>query len=338
QRKFDLQKQLEALEQDIQRVAQQYRSQTPGASEQLNKALAEEQGKQTSARLSYGAEAILAGEGPRLAATETVTTSALRDLQRDTEAAAQQANEEAVAGQGKSADPNAELVAKLQSLRRQLSDLTQPPQQQQLPGPGQNGQQQAQNAQNGNGQQPGQGQQGQQQGQGQQAGNGNGQANAAGGNQFGGAFGSNYGAFGPGGPRGWYDPRRGGIWDPRNAALWQNPQTVQQARDQLSEASRELLTLGSQLRNQGVSEEELKAIRELGEALRAGLGGNPDLIPSEFQKLVNLTDQLELKLTANDNGERASVRSQAPAHVTEGFEDAVAEYFRRLSRGNQPQP
>ncbi|HUL82045.1 MAG TPA: hypothetical protein VL131_07880, partial [Gammaproteobacteria bacterium] len=100
QRKFDLQKQLEALEQDIQRVAQQYRSQTPGASEQLNKALAEEQGKQTSARLSYGAEAILAGEGPRLAATETVTTSALRDLQRDTEAAAQQANEEAVAGQG----------------------------------------------------------------------------------------------------------------------------------------------------------------------------------------------------------------------------------------------
>src|SRR5262252_8704619 len=123
-------------------------------------------------------------------------------------------------------------------------------------------------------------------------------------------------------------PRRGGVWDPRNRGLWQNPDNVQQARDQLSEASRDLLTLGSRLRDQGVSEEELKAIRELGEALRAGLGGNPDLLPSEFQKLVNLADQLELKLTANSDGERASVRTQAPPQIAEGFEDAVAEYFR----------
>ena len=339
QRKYALQKQLEALEQDLQRIAQQYRSQTPVASEDLSKALTDEQGKQTSARLGLGAEAILGGAGPQVAATEAVTTSALRDLQRSTEQAAQHANEEAVAGQGSKTDPNAELVAKLQSLRRQLADLTQPPQQQQLPAPnGPNGQQAqgGQNGnngqQNGNGQQPGQGQQG------QQAGGGNAQANAAGGNQFGGAYGSNYGAFGPGGPRGWYDPRRGGIWDPRNRALWQNPETLRQARDQLSDASRDLLTLGSRLRDQGVSEEELKAIRELGEALRAGLGGNPELIPSELQKLVNLTDQIELKLVASgDQGERASVRAQAPAQIAEGYEDAVAEYFRRLSRGTQPQ-
>src|SRR4029078_13337636 len=143
--------------------------------------------------------------------TETVTTSALRDLQRDTEQAAKDANEEAVAGQGSKTDPNAELVAKLPSLRRQLSELNQPPQQQQLPGPnGQNGQ----NQQSANGQQPGQqsGQQGQQgqgqQGQGQQAsGGGNGQANATGGNQFGGTNGGAYG-IGPGGARGWYDSRR----------------------------------------------------------------------------------------------------------------------------------
>ena len=289
------------------------------------------------------------GAGAQVAATDAVTTSALRDLQRGTEQAAQHANEEAVAGQGGKPDPNAELVAKLQSLRRQLSELNQPPQQQQLPGP--NGQNQSgQNAQNPNGQQSGQqGQQGQQgqgqqgqgqQGQGQQASNGgNGQANAAGGNQFGGTNGGAYGV-GPGGPRGWYDPRRGGVWDPRNRGIWQNPDNVQQARDQLSDASRDLLTLGSRLRDQGVNEEEIKAIRELGEALRAGLnvGGNPDLLEQQFQRLVNLTDQLELKLTANnDKGERASVRSQAPPQIAEGYEDAVAEYFRRLSRGTQPQ-
>ncbi len=197
--------------------------------------------------------AILRGGGAQVAATETVTTSALRDLQRGTEQAAQHANEEAVAGQGSKTDPNAELVAKLQSLRRQLSELNQPPQQQQLPGPNgqqsardqQPGQQQGQQGQGQQGQgQQGQGQQGQgQPGQGQQASNGgNGQPNAAGGNQVGGAYGNAYG-IGGGGPRGWYDPRRGGVWDPRNRGIWQNPANVQQARDQLSDASRDLLTL-----------------------------------------------------------------------------------------------
>src|SRR5262249_2208545 len=146
---------------------------------------------------------------------------------------------------------------------------------------------------------------------------------------------------GPGGARGWYDPRRGGVWDPRNRGIWQNPENVQQARDQLSDASRDLLTLGSRLRDQGgVNEEELKAIRELGQALRAGLnvGGNADMLEQQFQRLVNLTDQLELKLTAsNDKGEHAAVRSQAPPQIAQGYEDAVAEYFRRLSRGTQPQ-
>ena len=338
ERKYDLQKQLEALERDIQRVAQQYRSQTPGASEELNKALTDEQSKQTSTRLQLGAEAILGGGGMQVAATEAVTTSALRDLQRGTEQAAQHANDEAVAGQGGKADPNAELVAKLQSLRRQLSDLTQPPQQQQLPGPNGQNAQSGQNGQNPNGQQAGQqGQPGQGQ-QGQASNGGNGQPNAAGGNQLGGAYGNAYG-IGGGGARGWYDPRRG-VWDPRNRGVWQNPDNVQQARDQLTDASRDLLTLGSRLRDQGVSEEELKAIRELGEALRAGLnvGGNPDLLEQQFQRLMNLTDQLELRLTAsNDKGERAAVRSQAPPQIAEGYEDAVAEYFRRLSRGTQPQ-
>ena len=74
------------------------------------------------------------------------------------------------------------------------------------------------------------------------------------------------------------------------------------------------MTLGSRLRDQGVNEEELKAIRELGEALRAGLnvGGNPDLLEQQFQRLVNLTDQLELKL-GEQRQRRARVRAFAGA-------------------------
>ncbi len=186
-RRYDLQKELEKLEEDIQKVAQQFRNQTPDASAELNKALADLQAVQAGARLGYGADAILRGAGAQVSATDTVTTSALRDLQRSTEEAQALANKEAVAGQGGTPDPNAELVAQLQSLRRQLAELTQQA--------GQNGQgnQQGQQGQQG---QPGQqGQQGQP-GQGQQASPGQGQANAAGGSQQGGQFGGTFGGGG----------------------------------------------------------------------------------------------------------------------------------------------
>ena len=328
-RKYDLQKQLEALEQDIQRVAQQFREQTPGASSTLNQGLANVQSSQANARLGIGAEAILRGAGSQVAATESITTSALRDLQRSTQEALDQAQKEAVAGEQSSPDPNAELVAQLQSLRRQLSDLQNQqnpqnqPQQQQLQGPGSQGQQ----GQNGQGQQQSQ--------NGQPQAGGQGQAQANGGTQPGGAFGGVRNGNGIGGPGGWYDWRRGGVWDPRNGAFWQNPENVQRMREQLQQSSRDLLTLGTRLQGQGLSDEDLKRLRELGDALRAGLTGdrNPALIEEQFRGLVNLTEQLELKLAANsDSAEHAAVRSEAPTKVAEGYEDSVAEYFRKLSQ------
>jgi hypothetical protein len=318
-RRYDLQEQLQKLEEDIQRVAQQFKNQTPDASKELEKALADLQAVQAGARLGYGADAILRGAGAQVAATDTVTTSALRDLQRGTEEAQALANKEAVAGQQTEPDPNAELVAQLQALRRQLSDLTQQ-------------QQAGQNAQGGQGQNAQQGQQGQQAGQGQ------GQANAAGGNQQGGQFGGRDGGIGPGGIGSFYDPRRGGVWDPRNRAFWNNPENVDQARQQLANASRELLTLGNDLRSKGLSDEELKALRALGDALRGSISGrDPALIEQQFQALMNMTEQLELKLTATggSDAERAAVRAAAPSPAAPGFEEAVAEYYRRLSRAPQ---
>jgi hypothetical protein len=79
-------------------------------------------------------------------------------------------------------------------------------------------------------------------------------------------------------------------------------------------------------------------VRELADRLRGGLRGNPELLEQEFQSLVNLTEQLELKLADADSGaERTAVRAEAPARVAEGYEESVAEYFRRLSRSaDQP--
>ncbi|HEY3516824.1 MAG TPA: hypothetical protein VGL98_07215 [Gammaproteobacteria bacterium] len=323
-RKYDLQQQLEQLEEDIQKVAQQFRDQTPEASEALNKALADLQSVQTSLRLGYAGDGILRGAGTQIAAMDPVTTSALRDLQRNTEEAQALANAEA-AGQATETDPNAELRAQIQDLRRQLQELQQQPGQAQNGQNGQGGQQQAQQGQPG--QQPGQ--QGQ---QGQQGGQGNAQANNAGGGQIG----DRNGGFGPGGYGNFYDWRRGGVWDPRNRGLWDNPGRIDDVRQQLTDTAQDLLTRSNELRAQGLSEEELRAVRELAEALRGSITGNPELIESEFQQLVNLADQLELKLAENaGDTERAAVRSQAPTQVAPGFEESVAEYYRRLSRSDR---
>ena len=58
--------------------------------------------------------------------------------------------------------------------------------------------------------------------------------------------------------RGWYDPRRGGVWDPRNSRVLAEPRERAAGARSAQDASRDLLTLGSRLRDQGFSDEELK--------------------------------------------------------------------------------
>jgi len=312
ERNYELQQELEALEEDIQRVAQQFRNQTPGASQELNEALSDLQARQAIARLSYASQLIRQGRANEAAAIDDVTTSALRDLERSTQQALALATQEAVAGELREADPNAELVAELQALRRELAQLTQDQ--------GSAGGQQGQASQ---------GQAGGQQGQASQ-GQAGGQQN--GGQRGGGGANDRFG-FG-GGPGGFYDPSRNGVWDPRNNGIWQNPEAVDELRERLGDAGSDLINLGARLRAEGLSDEELRAVRELGDALRAGLRGNPELVESEFQALVNLTEQLELRLQAENDAQEATVRTEAPAQVAQGFEDIVAEYYRRLSRSN----
>src|SRR5690606_12656843 len=159
ERRYHLREELEALERDTQRIANKLRGQTPGASTRLSEGLTDLQQSQAIARLGFGAEALQRGLGQQVAATDAVTTSALRDLERATQEALDRATTETVAGQQTEPDPNAELVAELQSLRRQLAELRE---------------QQARNQQgNQPGQQPGQQPGGDQPGQqpgGQQAG------------------------------------------------------------------------------------------------------------------------------------------------------------------------
>src|SRR5690606_24208641 len=242
--------------------------------------------------------------GVEAAATDAVTTSALRDLEQRTREALDRASEEAVAGGRLERDPNAELIAELRALRRELDDLTRRPGDPLDPRAGQAGGQAA----NERGQpgQPGQqGEPGQQDPQGpleaqQQGGQpGNAQQGGAqqGGQQAGGAqpggavAGGDIGRSGGYGPRGgFYDPNSRDVWGPYPYGAWRDPQRLEEARERLQTAGTDLLTLGNRLRSEGLSAEELEAIRRLGEALRNGLTGNEALIERELRSLQNLID------------------------------------------------
>ena len=137
--------------------------------------------------------------------------------------------------------------------------------------------------------------------------------------------------FGGGGGR--QDPlRRGlGVWDPADIATF-DANGRAELGERLGEAGRNLLVLGSRLRAEGLTAEELAAVRRLADALRGGLTGNPELIEQEFLAMLNLVEQLELQLAQSASGtEESGVRTEGPAQVAQGYQDAVADYFRHLS-------
>jgi hypothetical protein len=61
--------------------------------------------------------------------------------------------------------------------------------------------------------------------------------------------------------------------------------------------------------------------------------GNPAMVDELYARVVSGVDKLELQLRhVPDEGEPAEVRSDSPSPMPSGYQAAVAEYFRRLSR------
>jgi len=62
--------------------------------------------------------------------------------------------------------------------------------------------------------------------------------------------------------------------------------------------------------------------------------GNPAMVEELHTKVLNDVDKLELQLRRDPNEPQAGqVRTATPAKVPAGYEDAVAEYYRRLGKG-----
>jgi uncharacterized phage infection (PIP) family protein YhgE len=86
------------------------------------------------------------------------------------------------------------------------------------------------------------------------------------------------------------------------------------------EARRQLQSLIDQMRN-------LDASR---------FPGNPALVEQMHQQLVSSVDALELQLRRQlDENQGGTIRNTDPTKVPAGYQDSVAEYYRKLSGGGR---
>jgi len=60
--------------------------------------------------------------------------------------------------------------------------------------------------------------------------------------------------------------------------------------------------------------------------------GNPAMVEQLHTQVLSGVDKLELQLARNDQAQ-GQVRTPKQASVPPGYEEAVADYYRRLSKG-----
>ena len=62
--------------------------------------------------------------------------------------------------------------------------------------------------------------------------------------------------------------------------------------------------------------------------------GNPALVEQMHQQLISNVDALELQLRRQlDEKQGGTIRNTDPAKIPAGYQDSVAEYYRKLSGG-----
>ncbi len=292
---------LSSLQEQMLSAMQRFGDDVPDASRELQRANQEIVENELEQALSNAALYIDAGYGLYIAGNESGVTAEMRKLAQSLAEA-----QELVEGQGAPGTSDLDIARRqAQALRQQL--------QLQLAGNGQASSQQqgVPNQQNQEGQQgqpdPNGQQQGQQQGGNQAGGNfGGGDRQFAGGNRF--------------GPWNGIDPLNRGPMDIDPRFYGDLDQFTQRARDAVQDLE--------------LNAEELAQmydwIRQL-ESTR--LNRNDDIVAAEYSNMLALIEQLEVGLQIEDAGTGGNnVRTATSETIPDEYKDAVAEYYRRLSR------
>ena len=100
------------------------------------------------------------------------------------------------------------------------------------------------------------------------------------------------------------------------------------------DTARAIRRLIPDLRARNLNPAEIDEVRELTRQLElARFDGNADLLAREFNAALALLEQLELRLAQGTQAdERGTVRTAVAEPIPTEYKDAVAEYYRRLSR------
>ena len=323
---------LGALEKNLQDTARELATHNQGAaSTKLREALGDMQQSDLRARVQRGADWMRRGIDPNANGMEPEIAAGMQRLEKgvhDAQTAMGNAPQ-----QGNDSQQGIQTALnRVERLRNQLGGLSRDGQGRQQ---GQ-GQGQGQQGGQGQGQQGGQGQNGgQQYGRGQQGGwspNGGPGARMGGGDyngpygntNGGGAYGTAYGNLDTGNNT----PRGGSPIQPDNS-----PVPSQRAYD---DTLRELNQLRQAVRDDPeTSKQVLDLIQEMARLDPARFPGNPALVEQLHSQVLADVDKLELQLRRQlDDKDAGQVRSGDTKNVPQGYEEPVAEYYRRLSKNN----
>ena len=129
---------------------------------------------------------------------------------------------------------------------------------------------------------------------------------------------------------------RGSWWD--RPATGSTPVDVRDdMRRDIAAASREVRDALPELDQRGVSDADLDALRKLASQIeQARFQGGSQVLERELKANLALLEQLELRLSQGmENRGTAKVRTAVADRVPEEYKDAVAEYYRRLSKEKQ---
>jgi hypothetical protein len=316
---------LGGLEKNLQDTARELATDKQNAaSTKLREALGDMQQSDLRARIQRGADWMRRGIDPNANGMEPDIAAGMQRLEKGLHDAQQAMG--AAPQQGDDSQQGIETALnRVERLRNQLGGLSRDGQ----------GRQQGQGQ--GQGQQSGQGQGGGQQygrGQGSYSPNGGPGARIGGGDN-GGAYGNTYAGGGATGTAfgnldtGNNTPRGGSPVQPDNSAV-----PPQRAYD---DSLRDLNQLRQAVRdNPDMAKQVQELIQEMEHLDPSRFPGNPALVEQLHSQVLADVDKLELQLRRQlDDKDAGQVRSGDTKTVPQGYEESVAEYYRRLSKNSK---
>ena len=340
---------LSKLEKGMRDTARELAPTQPGAAASLRDALNGMDQQDLTNLVQRTADWLRDGINPNSNGTESQIATGLKKLDDQVRQAEQAAGSGQNARGGQDAGTQIAALDRVDRLRSQIESLGRG-----APN-GRNGQQPGQNGQPGQANPQGrpeqQGQQGSQRGQGGQPGQGQrgqGQGQQAGQNGQGGRGGAR--VDGPVGDGGSYGPLRGGGSGVANYNVDTGGQTYNSSRSPVAPQiganqadTQRVIDQGlgelSQLRQMAKGDPAAeKQIQDLAQEMQkldpARFKGNPAMVEELHTRMLNDVDKLELQLRSDPNEpQTGQVRTATPPNVPAGYEDAVAEYYRRLGKG-----